>query len=158
MSNPALDDYLRDRINLINGDRMRHRRHMPGSELQADRVVRAIRAKEAETVWGIEHDDVPHPFPGMEFLTVVCTTLQPTRRYATFFLQETYDEEQALQDPTHGKPCSSRDSHGSSGNSCCKYRCQKVHFCMSISTRQSKLVSSWSLPCSNLSFTFCART
>jgi len=76
MSNPlaALDDYLRDRINLINEDRALRtdcnaKKHFSPAELRADRVVRTIRNQEAETIWGVEHDDVPHPFPGMEFLT-----------------------------------------------------------------------------------------
>ncbi|KAN0077187.1 hypothetical protein V8E55_011042 [Tylopilus felleus] len=74
MSCPALDNYLRDRINLINEDRALRTdhditRHISSTELRADRVVRAIRSKDAETLWGVEHDDVPHPFPGMEFLT-----------------------------------------------------------------------------------------
>ncbi|KAF8559677.1 Metallo-dependent hydrolase [Imleria badia] len=74
MSSPALDDYLRDRINLINEDRALRTdcditKHISSEELRADRAVRAIRTKEAETIWGVEHDDVPHPFPGTEFLT-----------------------------------------------------------------------------------------
>ncbi|KAI9571443.1 hypothetical protein HD554DRAFT_2076160 [Boletus coccyginus] len=76
MSSPqaALDDYLRDRINLINEDRALRtdcdvKKHFPPAELRADRVVRTLRSQEAETIWGVEHDDVPHPFPGMEFLT-----------------------------------------------------------------------------------------
>jgi hypothetical protein len=74
MSSPALDDYLRDRIDLINEDRALRTdcditKHFSSAELQADQVVRAVRIQEAETIWGVEHDDVPHPFPGMEFLT-----------------------------------------------------------------------------------------
>lgn len=73
-SPPALDDYLRDRINVINEDRALRTdcditKRFSSAELQADQVVRAIRIQEAETIWGVEHDDVPHPFPGMEFLT-----------------------------------------------------------------------------------------
>lgn len=83
MSNPALDDYLRTRTNLINEDRALRTdydtsKHISSAELRADRIVRAIRTTEAETIWGVEHDGVPHPFPGMEFLTglhdfVYCT-------------------------------------------------------------------------------------
>lgn len=74
MSSPPLNDYLQNRVNLINEDRALRidrdiTKQFSSAELRADRVVRAIRAKEAETVWGVEHDDVPHPFPGMEFLT-----------------------------------------------------------------------------------------
>lgn len=74
MSVPVLEDYLRDRANLIDEDRALRTdrdttKRFSSAELRADRVVRAIRVEEAETVWGVEHEDVPHPFPGMEFLT-----------------------------------------------------------------------------------------
>ncbi|KAF9246421.1 Metallo-dependent hydrolase [Melanogaster broomeanus] len=70
----VLTDYLQKRAELISEDRAlrvdyaRATTFTP-TELQADRIVRAIRAQEAETIWGVEHDGVPHPFPGMEFLT-----------------------------------------------------------------------------------------
>jgi len=38
-------------------------------EIDADRIVRKIRALEAETIWKQDHPTIPHPFPGMEFLT-----------------------------------------------------------------------------------------
>ena len=70
----ALADYLQRRAELINEDRALRVDYaraatVTPTELKADEVVRAIRAKEATTIWGDEHDDVPHPFPGMEFLT-----------------------------------------------------------------------------------------
>ena len=38
-------------------------------EIQADRVIRDIRAAEAASIWNREYEGIPHPFPGMEFLT-----------------------------------------------------------------------------------------
>lgn len=38
-------------------------------EIEADKIVRKIRALEAETIWRQDYPDVQHPFPGMEFLT-----------------------------------------------------------------------------------------
>ncbi|KAF9227807.1 Metallo-dependent hydrolase [Gyrodon lividus] len=70
----VLTGYLQKRTQLITEDRALRLDYARATtftptELQADRVVRAIRAKEAETIWGVEYNDVPHPFPGMEFLT-----------------------------------------------------------------------------------------
>jgi adenosine deaminase CECR1 len=45
------------------------RDHLTSSEIKADQVVRKIRAAEAKSIWGADYDSVPHPFPGMEFLT-----------------------------------------------------------------------------------------
>lgn len=39
------------------------------TEAAAQQIVRVMRAEEADSVWGAEHEDVEHPFPGMEFLT-----------------------------------------------------------------------------------------
>jgi adenosine deaminase CECR1 len=38
-------------------------------ESEADQIVRRVRADEAVSVWSVQQDEVPHPFPGMEFLT-----------------------------------------------------------------------------------------
>ncbi|KAF9051221.1 Metallo-dependent hydrolase [Hymenopellis radicata] len=38
-------------------------------EKDADRTIREIRATEAATIWAHEYPSIPHPFPGMEFLT-----------------------------------------------------------------------------------------
>ncbi|KAF9227808.1 Metallo-dependent hydrolase [Gyrodon lividus] len=67
-----LADYRAEREVLVRADRALradHTRLNTELERQADQIVRCIRAGEAESVWGVEHDDVPHPFPGMEFLT-----------------------------------------------------------------------------------------
>ncbi|KAG2359760.1 Metallo-dependent hydrolase [Suillus spraguei] len=72
MSSPILADYLQRREKLIIEDRALRidyvRTNYTPAELKADQVVRSIRAREAVTVWGIDHEDVPHPYPGMEFL------------------------------------------------------------------------------------------
>ncbi|KAG1731765.1 Metallo-dependent hydrolase [Suillus lakei] len=67
-----LADYLQRREELITEDRALRidcvRANYTPAELKADEVVRSIRAREALTVWGVDHEDVPHPYPGMEFL------------------------------------------------------------------------------------------
>ncbi|OAX42292.1 Metallo-dependent hydrolase [Rhizopogon vinicolor AM-OR11-026] len=72
MSSQVLADYLQRREKLIAEDRAlrvdRVRAHHTAAELKADEVVRAIRTREAVSVWGVEGKDIPHPYPGMEFL------------------------------------------------------------------------------------------
>lgn len=68
------DDYFRERNKLIDADRALRRDQLYLQsrsllEKEADEIVRRIRTEEAESVWKEEHLDVPHPFPGMEFLT-----------------------------------------------------------------------------------------
>ena len=70
----SLEEYNAKRAALIAEDRALRVDHARASnhtatEIQADAIVRRIRKEEAETIWAEEHDDVPHPFPGMEFLT-----------------------------------------------------------------------------------------
>lgn len=68
------DGYMEQRNRLIDDDR-RLRRDWSTSktgsilEQQADEIIRRIRAEEAESIWKEGLPDVPHPFPGMEFLT-----------------------------------------------------------------------------------------
>ncbi|KAF5358069.1 hypothetical protein D9756_001350 [Leucocoprinus leucothites] len=69
-------DYLKQREELIDADRALRRDRLFAEsssalklEREADKVVRRIRAEEAVGVWKEDHLDVPHPFPGMEFLT-----------------------------------------------------------------------------------------
>lgn len=80
MSSPMLVDYLQRREKLITEDRAlridRVRANYTAVELKADEVVRSIRAKEAITVWGINHEHIPHPYPGMEFLNAKEIILQ----------------------------------------------------------------------------------
>jgi adenosine deaminase CECR1 len=69
----SLEVYLEERNALIREDRAMRldssRDHLTPSEIKADQVVRKIRAAEAKSIWGADYDSVPHPFPGMEFLT-----------------------------------------------------------------------------------------
>lgn len=51
------------RIDVVNGDRFSEKSR------QADMILRRIREEEAKSIWAVEHEEVPHPFPGMEFLT-----------------------------------------------------------------------------------------
>ncbi|KAG1756381.1 Metallo-dependent hydrolase [Suillus paluster] len=72
MSSQMLAEYLQRREKLIAEDRALRIDHVranyTAAELKADEVVRSIRAREAVTVWGVDREDVPHPYPGMEFL------------------------------------------------------------------------------------------
>jgi adenosine deaminase CECR1 len=72
MSN--IDLYLEQRTQLIREDRALRvdatkLEQLTPAETQAEHIVRKIRKEENISVWGGEHDDIPHPFPGMEFLT-----------------------------------------------------------------------------------------
>ena len=67
-------DYETLRTSLIDEDRSLRREFLrtdlySDKEKEADKVLRAIRASEAATIWNEEHPSIPHPFPGMEFLT-----------------------------------------------------------------------------------------
>ncbi|KAI0695871.1 Metallo-dependent hydrolase [Cerioporus squamosus] len=80
-----MDDYLRKREELMLKDRaLRHDRaadRQPSTdETQADKVLRAIRAAEAESVWDPNrktghHHGSQQMFPGMEFLTARATIM-----------------------------------------------------------------------------------
>ena len=70
----ALDAYMFSRTNLIAEERSRRRdstykANLSTVEKQADLVIRQIRKEEADTIWNAKHEDIPHVFPGMEFLT-----------------------------------------------------------------------------------------
>ena len=69
-----LSTYLADRDKLIKQDRALRidsikLENLSKTEAAAEEIVRAIRAEEAVSVWGEEHEGIEHPFPGMEFLT-----------------------------------------------------------------------------------------
>ncbi|KAG2077911.1 Metallo-dependent hydrolase [Suillus decipiens] len=72
MPSSTFADYLQRREELITEDRAlridRVRANYSTTELKADEVARSIRAKEAISVWGVNHDNIPHPYAGMEFL------------------------------------------------------------------------------------------
>ncbi|KAJ3575804.1 hypothetical protein NP233_g846 [Leucocoprinus birnbaumii] len=68
------EQYLEDRNNLIEADRSLRRdrasiQARSALEAEADEIIRRIRTEEATSIWRAEHPDIPHPFPGMEFLT-----------------------------------------------------------------------------------------
>jgi len=72
----SLEEYLSSRAKLINEERSLRRDYsyitnLTPEEKDAETVVRMIRAEEAKTIWSGEHEEIPHLFPGMEFLTGV---------------------------------------------------------------------------------------
>ena len=74
MSPTDLTTYLADRDTLIKQDRAlrvdaNKLENLSATEAAAEEIVRALRAEEAVSVWAAEHEDIEHPFPGMEFLT-----------------------------------------------------------------------------------------
>ena len=72
MSGTLFSEYISQRSSLITEDRSLRREFLKTpsiKEIEADKVIRRIRAHEAATIWKEEHPSVPHPFPGMEFLT-----------------------------------------------------------------------------------------
>ncbi|KAK1217396.1 hypothetical protein PQX77_019936 [Marasmius sp. AFHP31] len=68
-----LEQYNAQREELIKSDRALRRDHQVASlsavEIEADQIIRKIRAAEANSIWNLDYPSVPHPFPGMEFLT-----------------------------------------------------------------------------------------
>jgi adenosine deaminase CECR1 len=73
-----IQDYFSRRAALIREDRSLRRenvllRSLTEKESRADEIVRRIRKEEEVSVWGVEHDEFPHIFPGMEFLTCKCS-------------------------------------------------------------------------------------
>lgn len=74
MSPTDLGAYLADRDRLIKQDRALRAdaaklENLSKTEAEAERIVRELRAKEAISVWGAEHEYIERTFPGMEFLT-----------------------------------------------------------------------------------------
>ncbi|TFY65706.1 hypothetical protein EVG20_g5389 [Dentipellis fragilis] len=70
----ALHDHYVARAALMQEDRRLRRENkrlanLNEKEKLADKIVRAIRAEEDKSVWGVKHENIVHPFPGMEFLT-----------------------------------------------------------------------------------------
>ncbi|EDR14394.1 uncharacterized protein LACBIDRAFT_306187 [Laccaria bicolor S238N-H82] len=73
-STTALSGYRDKRAALILRDRSLRRENLRVkaltlNEIKADEILRRIRADEEATIWKEEHPSIPHPFPGMEFLT-----------------------------------------------------------------------------------------
>jgi adenosine deaminase CECR1 len=68
----ALAAYQASRQDLITQDRALradHQRSWSDKERRVDELIRGIRADEAKTIWSRDYANIPHPFPGMEFLT-----------------------------------------------------------------------------------------
>jgi adenosine deaminase CECR1 len=69
-----IDLYLDERAQLIREDRALRTDqeildNLTSSESRAEQIIRDIRQEEAASVWAAEHPEIPHLFPGMEFLT-----------------------------------------------------------------------------------------
>ncbi|KAF8635817.1 hypothetical protein AX15_000017 [Amanita polypyramis BW_CC] len=74
MSPSEIEAYREKRTALINEDRSLRRDNVwksqrSSAEIKADELVRNLRVYEASTIWKEESESIPHPFPGMEFLT-----------------------------------------------------------------------------------------
>ncbi|KAA1469338.1 adenosine deaminase-like growth [Dentipellis sp. KUC8613] len=70
----ALHDHYAARAALMQEDRHLRRENkrlanLTEKEKLADKIVRAIRDEEDKSVWSVQHENIVHPFPGMEFLT-----------------------------------------------------------------------------------------
>jgi adenosine deaminase CECR1 len=68
------EGYMSSREDLLNKERSRRRdftykANFSAVEKQAEAVIRRLRLEEADTIWSARHEDIPHVFPGMEFLT-----------------------------------------------------------------------------------------
>jgi len=84
ISSSDIEAYKAERKALINEDRSFRRENVWKSqrsvaEIKADERIRNLRAYEASTIWKVESDSIPHPFPGMEFLNG--TTVRSKPRY-----------------------------------------------------------------------------
>ncbi|KAF8511122.1 hypothetical protein BU17DRAFT_54841 [Hysterangium stoloniferum] len=70
----TLEAYMASRADLLTKERSLRRDHiykanMSATEAKAEEIVRRLRKEEADTIWSAINEDIPHPFPGMEFLT-----------------------------------------------------------------------------------------
>lgn len=84
-----MESYLEQREKLIREDRAQRVdfariSSLSETEAQADAIVRAIREEEAVSVWDTEKytvqdylpdDESPNVFPGMNFLTGMCSSI-----------------------------------------------------------------------------------
>lgn len=69
-----VETYLSQRSAFIQADRALRRENgrlgvLTEKEKQGDAIIRQIRKDEESSVWAKDYDGIPHPFPGMEFLT-----------------------------------------------------------------------------------------
>ncbi len=77
-------DYFASRAALIQEDKSLRRENnllqtLTKNELEADKIVRLIRAEEEASIWSVEHDNLPPLFPGMAFLTCIYSGLDHAR-------------------------------------------------------------------------------
>lgn len=77
MSQSDVMEYITKRAAFISEDRALRPDHAnatrrSATEIEADKIIRQIRALEASSIWDAEHENIEHPFPGMEFLTGTC--------------------------------------------------------------------------------------
>lgn len=105
-----IQDYFSKRAALIHEDKSLRRENnllqsLTKNELAADKIVRHIRAEEAASIWGVERDEFPHLFPGMEFLTCMYSGLDYAR-YGLLARSETHNRsDENLQDHLQGMQC-----------------------------------------------------
>lgn len=106
----GIEAYQAKREALINDDRSFRRENIwksqrPAAEIRADECIRNLRAYEASTIWKVESDSIPHPFPGMEFLNgilfsdlpyTICLSKFITRR------KEYHRQNQDISDTVQG--------------------------------------------------------
>lgn len=76
----SLAEYHARRRTLIDADLSLRREYLTShlrsaKEVEADTILRDIRVLEASTIWTADYPSIPHPFPGMEFLTGVSISL-----------------------------------------------------------------------------------
>lgn len=68
------DEYLAARTKLIAEERSircdtTYLKNASKEELQAEQIIREIRAEEAESIWSVDHEGITNTFPGMQFLS-----------------------------------------------------------------------------------------
>jgi adenosine deaminase CECR1 len=75
-----LSEYKKRRDGLITLERALRADHkrepLSPAEISAEEVIRKLKATEAATLWSADYPSIPHPFPGMEFLTGTFSNLQ----------------------------------------------------------------------------------
>ena len=109
-----IQDYFSRRAALIQEDKHLRRENnllqsLTKNELAADKIVRHIRAEEAASIWGVEHEhgEFQHLFPGMEFLTCMRSGLDYAR-YSLLARSKTHNRsDENLQDHIPGMRASS---------------------------------------------------
>lgn len=102
MSTTELSQYEAMRQALIQEDRALradNRESFTELEISADQAIRELRAKEAKSLWANEHPSIPHPFPGMEFLTGIEISFE-IRLFSRIYRKTHHSAKQTFQYPT----------------------------------------------------------